>query len=173
MKKKLIALALVVAMVMGLSMTAMATESYDSLDPAVTKEGEVKISVVEGAVVYKVDVEWDSLDFTYNFGTWKPDTHTYEDGEAGWNKTEANITVTNHSNAPVKVDATYTEKAKVDGVTVTFTSGTKQLFNAALEAYENVEGADKSVSNIKISGVPAKAEAKALVVGTVKVTISK
>lgn len=58
------------------------------------------------AKVISVDLEWDSMDFSYVVSQnriWNPETHECDDGEteAAWEKDTSDITVTNHSNIGV------------------------------------------------------------------------
>ncbi len=73
---------------------------------------DVNGNFVEGeqsATVYKVDIAWGSMEFTYTAafeGTWNPDTHSFDGAvPAAWtNEAGANvISLTNHSNAEVMV----------------------------------------------------------------------
>ena len=152
--KKFIALALTLA----LALCVLAIPTFAA--PA-DNTHEVEVTVNSGSaqdIVYRVDVVWDALDFTYNFNSegveWDPATHAYKtagDGAVGaWNKTSANITVTNHSNAAVNVSAT---KADVANTGVTF-----ELTNASFElaTAEGTTFAAAPTQNIvcAVSGVP-------------------
>lgn len=61
--------------------------------------------------VYKVDIEWGSMEFTYQeSGTneWDPSTHQYTLSSAGsWSAAGNTLTVTNHSNAGVTADLSF------------------------------------------------------------------
>ena len=155
--KKFIALALTLAFALCAfaipTFAAPADESYN-----------VNVNISEnGAVdtVYDVDVVWTDLAFTYTFNgdsaQWNPDKHEYEtkaaaEGTVGaWNKTEANITVTNHSNATLNVTATKSDEANTNGVTFALTNTTLALANAEGTAYES---APNGVIACTISGTP-------------------
>jgi len=107
-------LALTITMAILFTMTAMAK----TLEGLGTSESiDVKASYVEGAEsapVYSVDITWGSMEFTYTAadkGEWLPDEHKYanENNEGKWScETGANeITVTNHSNAPINISVDY------------------------------------------------------------------
>lgn len=121
--RKVLALTLAIVLLLSMSISVSAANTtvsgvgeftYDevSLDGI---DVEVKIGITGGEIIYNLDVSWDDLIFTYDFGTWDPETHQYT---AGWDKTSASISVTNHSNAEVTVDATYDNYDTVAGVTV-------------------------------------------------------
>ena len=198
--KKLASLILALAMALSLCVSVSAEEvEVDALNT--NKEMPVQIKVTEGVggTVYKVTVAWESMDFTYKkaaSGTWDPDTHTYSNGNAaGWtvngnqliagaddygNYTAVSsaITVTNHSNAPVTVDAALDDgKTTVehDGVTLelSFDADDKVLKNAAVAAYNDVAGADRIVYTLKVGGVPGDSYTSNLAkIDTITVTIS-
>ncbi len=98
-----------------------------------TSTGDVYINVYgayptqasEGT--YKVEVEWTSLEFTYNNGTWDTGSHSYT-GSTGWqdNKSSGTIKVTNHSNWSIKHSAAFTDgtTATKNNVTATITPPT-------------------------------------------------
>ena len=176
--KKILSLLLATALVMSMSLSALAAEMKDT----VGQNGEKEISVTakydsstEIPNVYSVDISWSSMTFTYTeTGTkiWNPSTHTYSTttGTGAWDKTEAKITVTNHSDASVTATVTY---APVDGtgVTGTIESGTKTL---AAGVVNKPEEADALVATLKISGKPTSTvTAEGVKVGTVTVTITK
>ena len=122
MKKLLtIALALILAVFMTMSICAADVSPVEGLDPteaennSATADVNVSIAGTENIItVYSVDVSWDSLDFTYNFGDadrWNPENHEYEtvaEGTAGsWADDSADIVVTNHSNAKIRATASF------------------------------------------------------------------
>ena len=104
-----------------------------------TESGNVIVKVNSTKpTTYKIDIVWGDMNFTYNFGTleWDVNTHTYKaPSPTGWDKTSSNITITNHSNAAVKVTATMADKGAVAGVvanlaTPTFTLGSAESGSA-------------------------------------------
>lgn len=75
-----------------------------------SKDLDVQAMIIgSDAVVYRTDISWGDMAFTFSSAgeSWDPDTHK-KTGSSGWVTTrygESNkITVTNHSNASVKVD---------------------------------------------------------------------
>jgi len=148
--KKIISMMLMLALVMSMSVTAFASDLGGSKD--VTAKYEQ--SETEDPI-YNVDLNWGDLTFTYTETVekvWNPETHTYETTVTGgsWDKTEAKITVTNHSNVSVVVSMSVTPVTGT-GVEVALTGG-----NATLAAGEvgNVDGAASVTGKVKISGKP-------------------
>jgi len=148
--KKIISMMLMLALVMSMSVTAFASDLGGSKD--VTAKYEQ--SETEDPI-YNVDLNWGDLTFTYTETVekvWNPETHTYDSTVTGgsWDKTEAEITVTNHSNVSVVVSMSVTPVTGT-GVEVALTGG-----NATLAAGEvgNVDGAASVTGTVKISGKP-------------------
>ena len=147
--KRIITLLMVLAMVMSLSITALASDLGESKD--VTAKYEKNESEQP---IYNVDLNWGNLTFTYTETVekvWNPDTHTYDTTTTGsWDKTESTVTVTNHSNVSVAVSMSVTP-APGTGEDVSLTGG-----NATLAAGEvgNVDGAASVTGTVKVSGKP-------------------
>lgn len=80
---------------------------------------DVKGTYISGSFssnIYSIDIEWSSLAFTYcgaSAQVWDPETHSYTgvNRPAGWQTSDAKITVTNHSNASVHALPSYTADA--------------------------------------------------------------
>lgn len=196
--KKFASLIVVLTMMFSLCVSASAATINTNTG---SEDMPVQIKVTEGlgGTVYNVTVAWESMDFTYKkaaTGTWDPATHTYSNGNAaGWvtngnqlvadadeqgNHTAVSsaITVTNHSNAEVKVGAALDEGKTTetyDGVTLALSrdAGDEILSDASQEAYADVSGADKIVYTLEVSGVPGDSYSSDLTkVDTITVTIS-
>ncbi|MBR2387409.1 MAG: hypothetical protein IKB02_01430 [Clostridia bacterium] len=123
--KKILALVLALTMIVGMSIPAFAAEITESGDKATV--GDTVTITVSGTVndsgdnvygtTYSVVVEWDSMTFEYTSEkevyTWDAENLEYvkdtsQSVTAHWDKSEAEITVTNRSNAKVYVTATIT-----------------------------------------------------------------
>lgn len=118
--KKISALVLALAMAMSLCVSASAT----ALDPNRNTVSQVPDSsttidvtgkyVNKAAKTYSVDIEWGSMAFTYTINdtaVWDPVNHVYTAGTGDsvgtWSCNDPlgdRITVTNNSNAPVKLN---------------------------------------------------------------------
>lgn len=123
-------------------------------------------------VCYSVDIVWSDMTFTYtkeNIHTWNASNHSYRTSTRGsWDKTQATITVTNHSNVDVKVKITYTP-VEGTGITGVLKSGSAKLKAGALGEYEN---ADSMTAKLTIRGTPTDAVTEeGVTVGSILVTI--
>ena len=179
--KKILSIVLALVMVFALSTTAFAAgaktdEGLGLVESSNNVDVIIDSTTVENiTAVYYVDVEWESLDFTYTFdktvdNVWDPETHTYtvadgEDGNANWDKTSATITVTNHSNEAVAIAAT--APAAMNGVTTSVTAGF-DLPSAVGYAVDAAEITD--TFTVSIDGIPTVEEN--FTIGAVTVTIS-
>lgn len=113
------------------------------------------------------------MTFTYHESgsrTWNPSDHTYTDNtSAGWDKTTAGVTVTNHSNAEVAVALEYVPvtgngiSGALDEPAYTLNAGTENGYASA----------DSKKSTFTISGTPnASVSAEGVTVGTITVKVS-
>ena len=169
--KKFFALALALALTMALAVTCFAAKDINAVGGS--KSETVKVGYIEGgksATVYGVDVSFEAMTFNYTAasqGTWDPDTHTYKDIDAAeWDKTEAKVTVTNHSNAAIVATVSYAKGDYTGNVKVDIVNATLNIGSAVETA---VGDAPQGVATVKVSGDAAKGES---VIGTVTVTIA-
>ena len=165
--KKIVAFMLALALVLSMSATAFADELGGSHD--VTAKYEKTENKDD---IHSVDLNWGDLSFTYSETTektWNPSTHTYETETAGaWEKDEADIKVTNHSNVAVEVSMSVTSVENT-GVTVTLDGGNATLA-AGVEG--DVAGAAFVTGTVKVSGTPNEnVTAAGIKVASVTVTI--
>ena len=122
--KKLVSMLVAAALVCTMSTTAFAADQdgVGTGDHTAEVKGTYQAGG-SGAVVYSVDIAWDSLEFTYTAageGTWNPETHEYNGAtQASWSESK-NITVTNHSNAAVTATAAFQADTGYTDVTMTF-----------------------------------------------------
>ena len=170
--KKFFALALALVLTAAMAVTCFAA-TYTIKEIGGTATENVKVVYNEGgksAPVYGVDVVFEDMTFKYTAasqGTWDPDSHTYVDiAQATWDKTSANVTVTNHSNAPIAASVVYAAGTYEGGVVVNVENGEFTLDSATGTAYE---AAPNKTAIVKVSGDAAKGES---VVGTITVTIA-
>ena len=129
------------------------------------------------ATVYKVDITWGSMEFTYTAageGTWDPETHTYTGTTSGsWSSAEGagDIKVTNHSNAAVNAALEFKAGDSFTAVTGSFTANKLPLADTSAESVGKPEAAPAASATLSLSGDPGNfADSTAL--GTVTVTIS-
>lgn len=127
--KKLVSMILAIALAVGMSSVAFAADNEASLDELGTQPIEVFGTYEAGSaggVDYSVNITWTSMSFTYygeSKATWNTENHTYNGDEraAGWaDDAGATITVTNHSNAFLKITPSYSKEASYSGAGMTF-----------------------------------------------------
>ena len=124
--KKLVSMLVAAALVCTMSTTAFAADQdgVGTGDHTAEVKGTYQAGG-SGAVVYSVDIAWDSLEFTYTAageGTWNPETHEYNGAtQASWSESK-NIVVTNHSNAAVTATASYAADPDYGSTTMTFSN---------------------------------------------------
>ena len=128
-------------------------------------DGKVDVTVTPKSTVYKVTVNWGSLDFTYTNGEWNTNDLVYENGT--WsNGGKSTITVTNKSNASISVAATLGTNgtAREKGVDATLDKTSLNLGSAS----DNGTAIEDAFT-VTVSGTP---KADTFTVGTVALTIS-
>lgn len=177
--KKIFAVLLAALMLMSLSVTAFAAElPANATDDAKSKDVTAEyVGATSGGVVYKVDIEWGSMEFTYTAasnGNWDPDSHTYTGAtEAKWTYTEgANaVKVTNHSNADVTVNITNTNV--IEGITFTWDKTSLSLTTADNATAEGEAGTPTTdTAKLTVSGDLTETEEK-VTIGTVTLTLNE
>lgn len=164
--KKTLSIILALALILSLSTTVLAAESQ-------SQDVTAKYEKTENEeAIYNVDIAWGDLTFTYSEHTektWNPDTHTYDENvTGGWDKTEASVTVTNHSNVEVTVAMALTP-VEGTGVNVSLVGGSGTLA-AGVEG--DVAGAAAVTGKLTVSGTPNDTvTAEGIKVGEITVTI--
>lgn len=176
--KKLIALLMALTLVISMSVTVLA-DTYEGSGTPLT--GDVTVIIHHDSIpadVYYVVVDWNSLSFTYSFGdrpVWNPEEHVYETkGEGDWDKTNANITVTNHSNVAVSATAKFANdstEATVNNVTATLSNASFTLNAAAADS--NPASADSKAIALTITGEPDAGIKSDFKISTISITIAK
>ena len=140
----------------------------------------------DGGTVYRVDITWGAMEFTYTDVSkdWDPDTHQYNSVvPAAWSWTEDTnkITVWNHSNTAVDASLSYQNNPGYDIETVfcdasqggSFLPGSKLEIASAEPEDGNVQGSAKSGdAYLQITGGSITEEDSGQTLGTVTVTIS-
>lgn len=146
--KKLMFLPLVAGLMVALSLAVVATEGHVGSLPTETK---IPVTATysdstQHDIIYSVDISWGDMQFTYNASpkeTWNPATHTYDTvgGNEEWSYSPATettlagneIKITNHSNANVTCNASFTpveEAARNDNFGGSFSSDNVTLYTA-------------------------------------------
>lgn len=176
--KKLMATTIALALTMSMSLSAFAADNSATLNfqQAGNEKKDIAVNatltnVPTEAEIYSVDVAWTDMNFTYTQPqdkAWQPDKHNYivtDVAGGGWDKTEATVTVTNHSNKAVNVQVNF-QGVENSGVSGAIDVTSKTLASGVGLAYS---AADKLESKLTISGKPAATGQ----VGTVTVQIAK
>lgn len=175
--KKYYAFFLVFVLLAQLGLSVPAADGFGTVGQGGNEEIDVTAKYESSTVtpaVYSVDIQWTGMTFTYsqeNTKIWNAANHSYETTSVGsWDKTTATVTVTNHSNANVRVDVSYTA---IDGTGIAGSlSNATAVLNAGVEG--NYEAADAITTTLTISGTPKDSvTAEGMKVGTIKVTIGE
>ena len=108
--RKLFAIGIAAALALSTGVVVFAESSEKTIGGNESQSINViakRTDTTENNVVYSVDMKWDDMTFTYHEKStrvWNPTDHTYSEKIiGGWDKNTADILVTNHSNADVKV----------------------------------------------------------------------
>ena len=177
--KKFLAITLVLAMMLAMSVVAMAAiEDVESPNNTASQDITITntIEASTGDKVYYVDVEWTDTSFgittTVDASKWDPETHTYTEASTSAidpaNNT-AKVTVTNHSNDAVIATLTCDEITDY-----TFScSAAATLDDASVVAYDNPGAADYADLTITLTAIPATVlDASVTVNATVTITVA-
>lgn len=164
--------------ILGLALCAAMSTTAFAASPVTDNEGTdskaIKGKYIPGTetqVVYSVDVAWGSMEFIYSDssqGIWNPDTHIYENSASSkWNCSHGanQITITNHSNAPVHA-----------ALSASLNSGLQGNFDRSNHELPTAEGttletAPKVTAKFEMTG-GAIANTDLETIGTLTVTIS-
>lgn len=129
-----------------------------------------------GAAIYKVDIAWTDLSFTYTSGsqgTWDPDSHTYTGAaEGGWGSQSGTITVTNHSNAGITATPSYEATTGYESAGMEFTQTSLQLGTADNGNGENGAGKETGGTLTVTPTGTLPENTNGDTIGTITVTIS-
>ena len=174
--KKITAFALSLILALSVSVTAFAAETSTGGDTSIPVNGQYQAGAVSADVI-SVDIAWDAMDFTYTApskGTWNASEHKYEYGTPGmWRATsgtDPKITVSNHSNTPVKVGFAFTPKITgMGGMFVGLETHDNALIIDSAEgtAYENAPSKQVEFS---AGGTAIEADGE---LGTITVTVAR
>lgn len=174
--KKMITAFLALSLMAGMGTAALAEGGSGTVKENGSQPIDVTAKYTGGTAtdtVYSVDIVWEDMTFTYHESgtrTWNPSDHTYTDNtSAGWDKTTAGVTVTNHSNAEVAVALEYVPvegngiSGALDEPAYTLKAGTENGYASA----------DNKKSTFTISGTPnASVSVEGVTVGTITVKVS-
>ena len=152
--KKILTIALVIAMMLSLAVVASA-ETLDSREDDYTgvSSGNIQIDYVDNSTatsekVYYVVVTWEDTAMSYtksgDTSVWNPLTHEYEDkSTTTWTDSTATVKVFNHSNDAITATLALINDTANNGVTLT----------SDVDSIDIVSAEDKAVDAPELEGV--------------------
>lgn len=173
--KRLIPIALTIAMLASTSAFAAEVNNDAGTDTAV-----VKATLVEGRdaspIVYSVEIEWETMEFTYyeeSAATWNPSTLKYDTGyqAEGWDPSDkASVTISNSSNTDILATFTYEANAGYESAKMNFTAN--ELYVASADD-GNGTGSVKTGTSTVTPGGKLESAADNAEIGNITITIKK
>ena len=168
--RRIIPFVLVVALLLSLSLSSAAAETTEVGKTAVKA---VYVDAPETPQIISVDIVWGGMEFTYQGGSesvWDPKTHSYKDTGAGWAKSDAYISLTNHSNVLLKAGIDYTPNGNYGDISLEFTDA--YPFVGSAETVKDGQGQACTVVVRAIpTGTPDSLPTTSTAVGEIKVTV--
>ena len=174
--RNLAAVAVTGMMVLGMAGNVCAADTITAVDGTDTQNVQATYEATTAAsTVYSVDIIWGNMLYKYTVadeGTWNPQTHQFDNASTAgeWNnETNANkVTVTNHSNAAVKAELSYTPAENYKEITGLFD---KSILNLKTAEGTQVAEAPKADASLTLSGALDKSVKTATTVGMATVTL--
>lgn len=169
--RKIIPLILAVAVLLSIGFTSAAAHATEVGSTNVTAE---YIPGAQGGQMISVEIAWEGMDFTYNGASenvWDADKHQYIPGTAaGWAKSDAYITITNHSNVMIQAEITYAGNPEFKDMGLAFTD--INPFVGSAETQDEGEGKECTIMirAIPTGSLPPDTSADTKV-GEIKVTV--
>lgn len=153
--KKLISLTLILMLILSMRATVLAANVETNNGTASQNVSAVYSAGDAGSAVISVEIEWKDMSFTYKGASqpeWDVSSHSYSGTavEAGWEQSNATITLTNHSNVIIQTDISYGAAASFPDTSMSFTAGSPYI-GSAYTANEG-EGTPCSVTIHAIPG---------------------
>ena len=173
MKKKILSIALCVALCFGMVLPAFAAEGTVEAEYTGQDANKDVHITINGAVVhvYLVDIEFTTPEFTYSSGSkWNPDTYKYEPSTTATWMGEGTVKITNHSDLPV--DYTVVKESVVNTygpLDIEVTNGTGQIEKCKVG---DARGSHNATATFKVTGTPTVSEITMQKLGEIKVTIT-
>ena len=172
MKKKILSIALCVALCFGMVLPAFAAGTPAADYHGQNDQQNVNISINGDIIhVYHVEIEFTNPTFTYSSGSkWNPDTYQYEPSTtATWTGT-GTVKITNHSDLPIDYLVESVVTAGTYGpldIEVTDATGEIEKCNVG-----DAKDSHNATATFKVTGTPTVAEITAQKLGEIKVTIT-
>ena len=161
------------------SIPTIETPSKESLNPVpevFAKNDPITLNGEGEGDTYKVTIEWGTMTFNYNLGTWNPEFHSWVGG--GWDDgnfdgVNDQIKITNESTQPVDATFAYTAFSPSGGDTTgTFTpvSGNLKGTQTGIMTLAELNGTAKTYLNLQ--GSPVKIGSTPVKIGSLSVTLN-
>ena len=176
--KKILSIALCLVLILSLGTTAYAADTITG-GQSQTVTGSYQ-AAAEAGTVYSVDIQWGSLEFTYEVPAqvWDTETHTYkspDDAVPQWVCEDGanQVTVVNRSNAGI--DVTVTTDMGESGITATVSGeGKFTLASADATITDTVTTGQETKGSVTITlaGELSKEHTAGSAIGTVTVTLA-
>lgn len=162
-----------------LTLTVLLSVGFCSSTAHATEVGSTNVMAeylpgAQGGQIISVEIAWEGMDFTYKGASenvWDADKHQYIPGTtAGWAKSDAYISITNHSNVMLKAGIVYTGNPEFKDMGMAFTD--RNPFVGSAETQNEGEGKECTVMirAIPIGNLPPETPADTKV-GEIKVTV--
>ena len=168
--RRIIPVVLIVVLLLSLSVSSAAAETTEV---GKTPVKAVYVEAPETPQVISVDIVWGGMEFTYQGGAesvWDPKTHSYKDSGAGWAKSDAYISLTNHSNVLLKASIDYQQNTAYGNMWLEFTDSFP--FVGSAETVKDGQGQACTVLVRAIpAGTPDSLPTTSTPVGEIKVTV--
>ena len=179
--KKILTLALVVAMMLSLAVVASA-ETLDIRDATWNdgkSTGNITITCTDTSVnkenekVYYVDITWEDTAMTYttsgDYNIYNPLTHQYEgQPTTTWTDDTATVKVFNHSNDAITATITIANDTANNGVTLT-ANATEYEIESAEGKLTNDTSLERTFT-IRATGTPTTASGTINIAATIAIT---
>lgn len=168
MRKLNKAVAAVATLAIAASMAAPAFATNPITGATGSDSHDILATYDQADEVYKIDIDYGSMSFTYTEGTWDPDTFTFAEGN--WSDAQT-VKVSNSSNAAITAMVTATTNSGT-GVTASVSKPTGAAIASAAPLNPNEYGKAKSETfDITLSGTPTVRTWSDSIIGSVTVTI--
>ena len=177
--RKLAVMGLTGMIALGTGVNVCAASTITGADGSDSKDVKAHYQAnVEADTVYSVDVTWGSMEFVYtidNEGTWDPVAHQFTNasGLGRWScqENQDEVTVTNHSNAPVNVSFAYQAEKNYNGITGNFDRS--EAAELATAEGTEVSNAPTVTAKLSLTGKLGKDVKNATKIGTATVSLSE
>ncbi len=172
MKKKILAVALCVALCFGMVLPAFAAGTVEAEYAGESKSAEVNITINGDVVhVYFVDIQFTTPTFTYSSGSkWNPNAYQYEPSTSATWMGEGTVKITNHSDLPVKYTVAKENMVNTYGpldIEITNDEGEIEKCNVG-----DAKDSHNATATFKVTGTPTVSEINMQKLGEIKVTIT-